>query len=85
MGKSIKDHSNIWVLIFLLLIGGLAGSALANLLAPSIPLLKSTSTVGLKPVSIDMQFFNLTFGFTFAMGPLSILGLILGYVVYRKW
>jgi len=86
MGKSIKDHSGIWVLIILLIIGGLAGSALANLLAPSVPWLKSASTVGLKPpVTIDMQFFNLTFGFTFVMGPLSVLGMILGYVVYRKW
>ncbi|VFU12480.1 conserved hypothetical protein [anaerobic digester metagenome] len=31
-----------------------------------------------------MHFLNLTFGFTFSLGPLTALGLILGYLVYRK-
>jgi len=82
--KSYKDSGNIWVLVLLLLVGGLSGSAAGDALAPALPWLKSTSTIGLKPSNMDLRFFNLTFGFTFSLGPLTALGLILGYLVYRK-
>lgn len=84
MAKGYRNEGNVWVLALLLLIGGLAGSAAGNALAPTLPWLKSTSIIGLKPSTLDMQFFNLTFGFTFALGPLTALGLILGYLVYRR-
>lgn len=84
MAKSFKNNGNVWVLVLLLLVGGLTGSALGNALAPALPWLKSTSTIGLKPSTLDLQFFNLTFGFTFALGPLTALGLILGYLIYRR-
>lgn len=84
MAKGYRNEGNVWVLALLLLIGGLAGSAVGNALAPTLPWLKSTSIIGLKPSTLDMQFFNLTFGFTFALGPLTALGLILGYLVYRR-
>jgi hypothetical protein len=84
MARSFKSSGNWWVLVLLLLIGGLSGSALGDALAPSVPLLKATSTIGLKPSTLDLRFLNLTFGFTFSLGPLTALGLILGYLVYRK-
>ena len=84
MAKNLRSYGSIWVLVLLLLIGGLAGSALGDALAPALPWLKSTSAIGLKPSTLDLRFINFTFGFTFALGPLTALGLILGYVVYRK-
>lgn len=84
MARSIKNTGSIWVLVLLLLVGGLSGGALGNALAPSFPWLKATSLVGLKPSTLDLQFFNLTFGFTFVLGPLTAVGLILGFIVYRK-
>lgn len=84
MARSIKNTGSIWVLILLLLIGGLTGGAIGNALAPVLPWLNSTTQVGLKPSTLDLQFFNLTFGFTFALGPLTALGLIIGFIVYRK-
>ncbi|TEB07324.1 hypothetical protein Psch_00871 [Pelotomaculum schinkii] len=84
MARSIKNTGSVWVLVLLLLVGGLSGGALGNALAPSLPWLNSTTQVGLKPSTLDLQFFNLTFGFTFALGPLTALGMILGYIVYRK-
>lgn len=80
----MRNSGNIWVLVMLLLVGGLCGGALGNALAPSFPWLNATTQVGLKPSTLDLQFFNLTFGFTFALGPLTALGLIAGYIVYRK-
>lgn len=84
MARSIRNAGSIWVLILLLLAGGLSGAALGNALVPYLPWLKATTQVGLKPFTLDLQFFNLTFGFTLALGPLTALGLILGYIVYRK-
>lgn len=84
MARSLKSNGNVWVLVLLLLVGGLCGSALGNALAPAVPWLKATSTIGLKPSTLDLQFLNLTFGFTFSLGPLTALGLILGYLIYRK-
>ena len=84
MAKSYIGNGNLWVLVLLLLIGGLCGSALGDALAPYVPWLKAGSTIGLKPSTLDLHFINLTFGFTFSLGPLTALGLILGYLVYRK-
>ncbi len=84
MAKSYKGNGNLWVLVLFLLVGGLCGSALGNALAPAVPWLKASSTIGLKPSTLDLHFINLTFGFTFSLGPLTALGLILGYLVYRK-
>lgn len=84
MAKGFKNYGNTWVLVLLLLIGGLTGSAAGNALAPVLPWLKAASTIGLRPFTLDLQFLNLTFGFTFALSPLTALGLILGYLVYRR-
>ncbi|MBP7331057.1 MAG: hypothetical protein BWY65_01635 [Firmicutes bacterium ADurb.Bin373] len=84
MVRSVKSSGSIWVLIFLILIGGLSGSAAGDALAPVLPWLKSSSLIGLKPFTLDLRFLHITFGFTFALGPLTALGMILGYVVYRR-
>ena len=84
MVRIVKGSGSIWVLIFLILIGGLAGSAAGDALAPALPWLKSASLIGLKPFTLDLSFLQITFGFTFALGPLTALGMILGYVVYRR-
>lgn len=84
MAKGFKNYGSTWVLVLLLLIGGLTGSAVGDALAPVLPWLKSTSLIGLQPSTLDLRFLNVTFGFTFALGPLTALGMILGYIVYRR-
>ncbi|NLJ75724.1 MAG: DUF4321 domain-containing protein [Peptococcaceae bacterium] len=84
MARNIRNYGSIWVLILLILIGGLAGSAVGDALAPALPWLKTTSLIGLKPFTVDLRFLNITFGFTIALGPLTALGMILGYIVYRR-
>ncbi len=84
MAKSYKSYSSIWLLLLLLLVGGLTGSAVGDALSPVIPWLNSTSSIGLKPSTLDLRFFDLTFGFTFTLGPLTALGMILGIVVFRR-
>ncbi|MCL6635190.1 MAG: DUF4321 domain-containing protein [Peptococcaceae bacterium] len=84
MSRNVKTYGSIWVLVLLLLVGGLAGGALGNALSPALPWLKSSTVIGLKPTTVDLQFFNLTFGFTLLLNPLTALGLILGYLIFRK-
>lgn len=84
MAKGYKSYGSGWILALLILIGGLTGSAVGDALAQVLPWLKSTSLIGLKPSTLDLRFLNITFGFTFALGPLTALGMILGYVVYRR-
>lgn len=84
MVKGFKSYGNVWVLVLLLLVGGLTGSAVGNALAPILPWLHATSTIGLKTFTLDLQFFNMTFGFAFILSPFTALGLILGYLVYRR-
>lgn len=84
MAKNFKSYGSLWVLFLLLLVGGLIGSAIGNALAPVLPWLKATSTIGLKPFTLDLQFFNMTFGFMFDLSLFTALGFILGYLIYRR-
>ena len=72
------------VLVLLLLIGGLAGSAAADAVGPYLPFVKSTAKIGFDPSTLNLHFMSLTVGFKMALGPLTALGLIVGYWVYRK-
>ncbi|WP_027366179.1 DUF4321 domain-containing protein [Desulfotruncus alcoholivorax] len=84
MSKGYKSSKSPWILFLLLLAGGLAGSSLSGTLAKSLPFLAATSNIGLKPATLDLHFLSITFGFNVALGPVTALGLVLGYLVYRK-
>lgn len=73
-----------WLLAVLILAGGIAGSALGESLAAFIPFLKGTSRIGFGPAMFDLQFLRLTLGFSLVVGPLTVLGIVLGYVAYRR-
>jgi len=81
---SYKNSKNIMVMVLLLLIGGLAGSAAADAVGPYLPFVKSTAKIGFDPSTLNLHFMSLTVGFKMALGPLTALGLIIGYWVYRK-
>lgn len=75
---------NPWLLAVLLLAGGIAGSALGEWLVAFFPFLKAAARIGLGPAVLDLQFFSLTFGFSLVIGPLTVLGVIVGYLAYRR-
>ncbi len=81
---SYKGARNFWVLVALLLIGGLAGTAAADALGPYVPFLKSTARIGFDPFTLDLRFMTMTIGFKMGLSVLTALGLIIGYWVYRK-
>lgn len=84
MAKPYRQSKNPWVLVLLLFVGGLTGNAVAYVLPPSLGVLKAISTFGLKPVTLDIHFLKLTFGLTMDAGILTIIGFLLGYLLYRK-
>lgn len=84
MPNAYKPQKSFWLLFILLLVGALIGDALGAILIPYFPALKPFASVGLAPVTADLHFLCLTFGFTLTLGPLTALGLLLGYFLYRK-
>lgn len=79
-----KSTKNMWILLILLLIGGLAGSAAADAVGAYIPMVNSTAIIGFEPSTLNLHFASLTVGFKMHLGPLTALGLIIGYWAYRK-
>jgi len=75
---------NPWILIILLVFGGLAGSAVGQALSPTFPFLDPITSAGLAPGVLDLRFMTITFGFSITIGPLTLLGFLLGYLVYRR-
>lgn len=76
--------ANPWILVALLLLGGLAGSALGEWLGRYLPALKAVGHAVFGPATLDLHFLTLTFGFSLAIGPLTALGLIIAYLLYRR-
>jgi len=84
MAKSLKQYKSPWFLVLLLILGGLIGDAVASVLPRGLNFLKAIGTLGISPVTLNLHFLKLTFGLTFDFGILTILGLILGFLLYRS-
>lgn len=75
---------NLWILIIVLIIGGVTGSVLGQMLSPTFPVLGNFTSIGLKPGVLELLFLSVTFGFTLAIGPLTLLGFLVGYLIYSR-
>jgi hypothetical protein len=75
-------------LIALLLICGLAGGAVGEAIGQNVKgvaFFKNYMTVGMtKPVILDLKLISLTFGIAFSINFLSLIGMIVGYFIYKK-
>lgn len=83
--QSNKGYTYLFTLI---IIFGLAGGALGEALGQNFQLLSFLDNkyiVGMtKPFEVDLGLLNLTFGINFTFNILSTIGMILGYVLYKK-
>lgn len=84
MARPFRSGGSAAILFLLLLTGALIGGAIEGLLPASLAVLKHAATFGLQPSTLDLHFMTATFGFSIALGPLTALGLILGYLVWRR-
>lgn len=72
-----------------MLIGAISGSFIGGLLGDNInalKFLKNTYTIGMaSPMVIDLKVLAVTFGMNFNINIMSILGVILAIILYRKY
>lgn len=83
MAKSYRNGRSPWLLLLLLLVGGILGSSLTGVVAAVLPAVASGTKVGLHPTSLDLNFVQVNLGFLVTLSPLTALGLVLGYLLYR--
>jgi hypothetical protein len=80
-----------WLLIFFVLVGGLFGGVVAEILravAPSGPIsalfLKNLDIGITDPITINLFLITLTFGAALKINLLSIIGVLMGIYIYRQ-
>jgi hypothetical protein len=83
-----RPGRGVGYLIALILICGLAGGVAGEVLGQNInalAFLKKYMTIGMtKPVSLDLKLMAITFGMTFNINFLSLMGMLLGFFIYKK-
>ena len=86
MKSSEKKNSYF---IFFMLLGAISGSLIGELLGQNINalgFLKNTYTIGMgTPMLIDLKVLSVTFGLNFNVNIMSIIGIVLAIILYRKY
>ncbi len=75
------------LLILVLLVGAIIGSALWSFLTPVLPsVLTQSFTIGstAAPWSVDLQFITLTFGVVLSVNIGSLIGMIIALIIFYK-
>jgi len=74
-----------WILVILLIIGGLIGTLLGETLGQYWPILKTGfQPIGLQPTTIDLVVFSLTFGLIIQLNVASLVGFLVALFVYFR-
>ncbi len=80
-----------WLLIFFVIVGGLFGGVVAEILravAPGGPIsglfLKNLDIGITDPITIDLFLITFTFGSAVKINLLSIIGVLMGVYIYRQ-
>jgi hypothetical protein len=84
--KSYGSYKSPWILIILLVIGGIFGSIVGQALGsiPALALLSKGREIGLPVTTLDLEVLAISFGFTFKVNLISLLGFALAFFVYRR-
>jgi hypothetical protein len=82
----VNNRHPVAVLVLFLVVGALLGSILNEVLAPVLPLLKTSAGGGISPpFTLNLPPITLTFGFTIRLTLGTAIGLILGLVAYKRF
>jgi len=80
-----------WLLIFFVVVGGLFGGLVAEILravAPTGPisgLFLENLTLGITtPITVDLYLLTVTFGAALKINLLSVIGVLMGIYIYRQ-
>jgi hypothetical protein len=84
--RGSEKSTGFW--IFVIILGAIGGSLIGDLLGANIKalqFLKNIYSVGTaKPWTLDLKVLSLSFGINFNINLMSILGIILAIILYRK-
>lgn len=73
------------ILLLLFLLGGaLVGSILSEALARSLWIFARSAEAGLRPSTLNLLFLNVTFGFQLRLTLGTVLGMLLGVLLFRR-
>jgi hypothetical protein len=74
------------LLVILLILGGLLGGMIGHALSGvwNLAILNQGIDTGLPTTTLNLGFLTLTFGFTFRVNLVSILGFIVAFIIYLR-
>jgi len=88
MAQNSRSLKSGWYLVALLLIFGLAGAAIGELItsnASQLSFISRSKVVGMtNPLELDLHFIHLTFGINFNVNIASLVGMLIGFFIYKK-
>ncbi len=81
----MRRQSSLWVLLVLFIVGGLIGNLLGQLLSAYVPILGQAVSIGITPpANANFGIFTFTLGFTLALNVLGMVGLLIGFMLWRR-
>ena len=83
--KGYNSARNPWILLILLVVGGLIGSLLGTAFKDLLPILNySFPAIGLAPTTINLLVITITFGLILKLNLASVIGFIIALVIYFR-
>ena len=80
-----RGSKNPWILIILLIIGGLFGTLLGQALGDLLPILKTTfPPIGFEPTTINLAVISITVGLLIKVNLASIFGFLIALFIYFR-
>jgi hypothetical protein len=81
-----QHYRSAWLLVILLIVGGIAGGLIGQALSGihQLAFLNQWPSVGLPATTLNLEFLTLTFGFAFKVNPVSIAGFIAALILYLR-
>lgn len=84
----VRSNKGVLYLILLLLICGLAGGAIGEALGENFKnliFLKKYFLIGMpNPLTLDLKLISLTLGINFKVNLVSLIGMLVGFFIYKK-
>ncbi|SUY47772.1 membrane protein [Clostridium putrefaciens] len=87
MLKSVKKSRGLFILV--IFIGGILGNFLGEFISnnlKSLEIFKIVYNIGLtNPIHLNLKIVEITFGMNFNLNIMSIVGVILAIILYRRY
>ncbi|HHY92925.1 MAG TPA: DUF4321 domain-containing protein [Firmicutes bacterium] len=80
----MRRNRSTGLLVVLLVTGALVGGALGQVFTKYLPFLALGETVGFSPTTLNLSVLQFTLGISLRVTIAGIIGLLLGYLLYRQ-